>query len=72
MFESAGVSAEGHISHLDAPQKVMQQTSPQKSILTVILGIDGLHIVDLMSEQQSYNPQYPLSNIMEPLLRRAI
>jgi hypothetical protein len=37
-------------------------------MLTVIWGIDGFHVVDLMIERHSYNTQYFLSHILEPLL----
>jgi hypothetical protein len=39
----------------DGPQKVNQQIGTQKIILTFIWGIDGFHIVSLMTEQHSYN-----------------
>jgi hypothetical protein len=31
-------------------------------------GIDGFDVVDLMTEQHSYNTQYFLSHVLEPLL----
>jgi hypothetical protein len=37
-------------------------------MLTVIWGIDGFHIVNLMAEQHSYNTQHFLRYILEPLL----
>jgi transposase len=37
-------------------------------MLTVIWGIDGFQVVDLMTEQHSDNTQYFLSHILEPLL----
>jgi hypothetical protein len=37
-------------------------------MLTVICGIDGFYVVDLMAEQHSYNTQYFLGHILEPLL----
>jgi hypothetical protein len=36
--------------------------------LTVISGIDGFHAVDPITEQHSYNTQYLLSYLLEPLL----
>jgi hypothetical protein len=36
--------------------------------VTAICGINGIHGVDLMTEQRSYNADYFPSNIMEPLL----
>jgi hypothetical protein len=37
-------------------------------MLTVIWGIDGFQVVDLMTEQHSYETQYFLSHILEPAL----
>jgi hypothetical protein len=37
-------------------------------MLTVVWAIDGFHDVDLMTQQHSYNTQYFLSYILEPLL----
>jgi hypothetical protein len=37
-------------------------------MLTVIWGINGLHVVVLMTEQHSYNTQSFLSHILEPFL----
>jgi hypothetical protein len=37
-------------------------------MLTVVWGIDGFHVVDLMIKQHRYNTQYLLSYILEPLL----
>jgi histone-lysine N-methyltransferase SETMAR len=37
-------------------------------MLTVIWRINGFHVVDLMTEQHSYNTQYFLSHILETLL----
>jgi hypothetical protein len=47
---------------------VKQQITIQKFMLTVIWGIDGFHIIGLTTEQHSYNTQYFLSYIVEPLL----
>jgi hypothetical protein len=37
-------------------------------MLVIIWGIDGFHVVDLMTEQHSYNTQYFLSQSWESLL----
>jgi histone-lysine N-methyltransferase SETMAR len=37
-------------------------------MLTVIWGINGFHVVDLITEQHSYNTQYFLNHILESLL----
>jgi hypothetical protein len=36
--------------HDNVPQKVKQQIGTQEFMLTVILGIDEFHVVDLMTE----------------------
>jgi hypothetical protein len=61
-------STKWSVSRDDVPQKVKQQIEAQKFMLTVIWGIDGFHVVGLMIEQHSYNTQYFLSHILEPLL----
>jgi hypothetical protein len=52
----------------DVPRKVKQQTETENFMLTVIWGIDGFHIVDLMTKQYSYNTQYFLRHVLAPLL----
>jgi hypothetical protein len=47
---------------------VKQQIRIRKLMLTVIWGIDGFHVVDLVTEQHSYSTQYFPSHIFEPLL----
>jgi histone-lysine N-methyltransferase SETMAR len=63
-------SAKWSVSQGDVPQKAKQQIGTQKFMLSVIWGIDGLHVVGLMIEQHSYNTQYFLGQryILEPLL----
>jgi hypothetical protein len=46
-------SAKWNISRDDVPQKVKQQIGNQKFMLTIIWGIDGFHVVDLMTEQHN-------------------
>jgi hypothetical protein len=38
------------VSRDNVPQKMKQQTGAQKFMLTAIWGIDGFHVVDLMTE----------------------
>jgi hypothetical protein len=40
-------------------------------MVTVICGINGFHVVDLMTEQHSYDTAYFPSHILEPLLLAA-
>jgi hypothetical protein len=52
----------------DVPQNIKQQIGTLKFMFTVIWGIDKFHVVDLTTGQHSYNTQYFLSYILEPLL----
>jgi hypothetical protein len=61
-------STKWRVSRGDVPQKVKQQIGTQKFMLTVLWGIDGFRVVDLMTEQHSCNTQYFLTQILEPLL----
>jgi hypothetical protein len=53
----------------DVPQKLKQQIDASTLLLTVISGMDGFFIIDLISEQHSYKTQDFLSNTMEPPFR---
>jgi hypothetical protein len=59
-------STEWNVSRDDAFQKVKQQTGTQKCMLTVIWGIDGFRVVDLMNGQHNYNAQDLLSQLIGP------
>jgi hypothetical protein len=61
-------STKWSVSRDDRPQKVKQQIGTQNFMLTVIWGMDGFHLLDLMTEQHSYTTQYFLSHILESLL----
>jgi hypothetical protein len=61
-------STKRSVSQDDVPQRVKQQIGTQKFMLAIIWGIDGFHVVDLRTEQHSYNTQYFLSHILESLL----
>jgi histone-lysine N-methyltransferase SETMAR len=61
-------STKWSLSRDDVPQKVKQQIRTPKFMLTLVWGIDGFHVVGLMTEQHSYNTQSFLSYILEPLL----
>jgi hypothetical protein len=43
------------VSRDGVTRKIKQQIATQTFMLTLIWVIDGLHVVDLMTEQQSYN-----------------
>jgi hypothetical protein len=61
-------STKWSVSRDDIPQKLKEHIGTQKIMMTVIWGIDGFHVVDLMTEQHSYNTQYFFSHDLEPLL----
>jgi hypothetical protein len=62
-------SAKWSVPRNDVLQTVkQQQIGIQTFMLTVIWGIAGFHVVDLMTDQHSYNTHYFLSQILEPLL----
>jgi hypothetical protein len=56
------------VSRDDAPQKVMQQIDTSKFMPTVMWGVDGLHIVDSMSFQETINSQYFVDNVLTHIL----
>jgi uncharacterized membrane protein len=39
-------------------------------MLSVIWGVDGLHVVDLMTSQCSFNSEYFVSHILVPMVAR--
>jgi hypothetical protein len=57
-------------SREDAPQRVRQQIGTRKFMLTVIWGVDGFHVVDLMTSQHSFDSQYFVDNIMVQLVEK--
>jgi hypothetical protein len=48
---------------------VKQEIGTRKFMLTVLWGVDGFCVVDLMAEWHSYNTQYFLDNILQAILR---
>jgi histone-lysine N-methyltransferase SETMAR len=63
-------SAKWSTSREDMPQRVRQQIGTRKFMLTVIWGVDGFHVVDLMTSQRSFDSQYFVDNIMVPLVEK--
>jgi hypothetical protein len=60
-FDDMGRIARG------VPQKVTQQIGTQKVVLAAIWGIDGFHVLNLMTEQHCYNIHFFFSNAVEAL-----
>jgi histone-lysine N-methyltransferase SETMAR len=63
-------SAKWSTSREDVPQRVRQHIGTKKFMLTVIWGVDGFHVVDLMTSQRSFDSQYFVDNIMVPLVEK--
>jgi hypothetical protein len=63
-------SAKWSTSSEDVPQTVKQEIGIRKFMLTVIWGVDGFHIVDLITSQRSFDSQYFMDNLMVPLVEK--
>jgi hypothetical protein len=57
-------------SHEDVPQRVRQQIGAREFMLTVIWGVDGFPVVDLMTSQPTFDSQYFLDNNIVPLVEK--
>jgi hypothetical protein len=42
----------------------------QKIMLIVIWGVDGFHVVDLMTSQRSFNSEYFMSHVLAPMVAK--
>lgn len=51
----------------DSPQMIGDEISMTKVMVTIIWGVNGFFIVDFLPFGQSYNSEYFISNILEPL-----
>jgi hypothetical protein len=54
----------------DLPRRVTEQFGRRKFMLTVIWGVKGFHVVDLMTSQRSFDSQYFVNHIMVPLVAK--
>jgi hypothetical protein len=63
-------SAKWSASREDVPQRVRQQIGTRRFMLTVIWGVDGFHVVDLMTSQRSFDSQYFVDTIMVPFVEK--
>jgi hypothetical protein len=59
-------------SREDVPQRVRQQIGTRKVMLTVIWGVHGFQVADLMTSQYSFDSQYFMDNIMVPLVEKSL
>jgi hypothetical protein len=49
-------------------QKECDSRSAQKVMFTVIWGVEGFHVVDLMTSQCSFNSEYFVSHVLAPIV----
>jgi hypothetical protein len=56
----------------EAPEGARQQIGTKQFTLTVIWGMGGFHVVDLMTSQRSFDSQYFVSNVMTPLIANIV
>jgi hypothetical protein len=52
----------------EAPKRARLQIVTTKFMLIVIWGLGGFQVVDLMTCQRSFDPQYFVSNFITPLI----
>jgi hypothetical protein len=75
--ESWFVSEDQHstkwsVAQDEVPTRVSRTIGAKKIILTVILGIDGFHVVDMMLPGGLFNAQYFFSHIMDSLMAKVL
>jgi hypothetical protein len=61
-------SAKWSMSRDEVSQRVKQTIGTGEFMLTVLWGLDGFHVVNLMPERHSFNTQYFLEHIMRELV----
>jgi hypothetical protein len=54
----------------DVSERVRQQIGTKKFMLTVIWGVDGFHVVDLMTSQRTFNSEYFVSHVLAPMVAK--
>jgi hypothetical protein len=54
----------------DVPSKVRQDIGTKRFMLTVIWGLDGFRVVDLMTSQLSFNSWYFVNHVMAPMIAK--
>jgi hypothetical protein len=54
----------------DVSERVRQQISTKKFTLSVIWGVDGSHVVDLMTSQRNFNSEYLASHVLAPIVAK--
>jgi histone-lysine N-methyltransferase SETMAR len=61
-------STEWSVGHDEVPTRVSQTIGTKNVMLTLIWGIDGFHVVDMMPPGGHFNTEYFLTHLMDPLL----
>jgi hypothetical protein len=64
-----GHSAQWSVCGDDVPPKTKPTIGTPKFMSTVMWGINGFHVVDLMTSQNQFNLQYFVEHIMVPLVQ---
>jgi hypothetical protein len=52
------------------PESVKQQIGTKEFVLTVICGVDGSHVVDLMTSQCCFRAEYFVSTVMASMIAK--
>jgi hypothetical protein len=61
-------SAKWYVSRDDMPQQPRHRIDTGKLMLAVMCGVEGFHVVDLMTARRTFNSQYFVENAMAPLV----
>jgi histone-lysine N-methyltransferase SETMAR len=61
-------SAKWTVFREDVPSRLRQDIGTKKFMLTVIWGVDGFHIVDLMIPHRSFNSEHFVNHVMTPMI----
>jgi hypothetical protein len=57
------------VSRDDVPTRVRRVINTPKYVLTVMWGVSGVHVIDVMTGQERFDSQYDLRSIMAPLVQ---
>ena len=68
-YLETGHSAQWSVCRDDVATKTKPTISTPKFMLTVIWGVEGFHVVDLMTSQDRFNSRYFVEHVMVPLVQ---
>jgi hypothetical protein len=57
-------------SREDVSERVREQIGTKKLVFTVIWGVDGFHLVDLITSQRSFNSEYFVSHVLATMVAK--